>query len=336
MLKILGIETSCDETAVAIVSEDKRILSNQVASQLEHNKYGGVVPEVASRSHMRALDKLVDLALEESGVKLDDIDAIAVTSGPGLIGGVIVGVMYAKAMAASLDKPILEVNHLEGHALTARLTDEVEFPFLLLLVSGGHTQFLAVKNVGEYEILGTTLDDAVGEAFDKTAKLLGLGYPGGPQIEKYAKSGNPKRFKFPRPLTNQKNCSLSFSGLKTAVRRELEKSEIDKTLTYDIAASFQEAVADVLAVKTKYAIQEFLNKYGSEKFFVLSGGVAANQSIRSKVEPVCSEHGFTFHAPPINLCGDNAAMIAWAGIEKYKLGRKDNLNFKPKSRWPLG
>lgn len=336
MLKILGIETSCDETAVAIVSEDKKILSNQVASQIEHNKYGGVVPEVASRSHMRALDKLVDLALEESGVSLEEIDAIAVTSGPGLIGGVIVGVMYAKALAASLDKPILAVNHLEGHALTARLIDEVNFPFLLLLVSGGHTQFLAVNNVGEYELLGTTLDDAVGEAFDKTAKLLGLGYPGGPQIEKSAKSGDSKKFKFPRPLTNQKNCSLSFSGLKTAVRRELEKSDIGEQLAHDIAASFQEAVSDVLAIKTKYAIEEFMKKHSSGRSFVLSGGVAANQFIRASLESVCAENGFSFHAPPVNLCGDNAAMIAWAGIEKYKLGHKDDLNFKPRSRWPLG
>ena len=336
MLKILGIETSCDETAVAIVSEDKKILSNQVASQIEHNKYGGVVPEVASRSHMRALDKLVDMALEESGVTLDAVDAIAVTAGPGLIGGVIVGVMYAKALAASLDKPILAVNHLEGHALTARLTDEVEFPFLLLLVSGGHTQFLSVKNIGEYEILGTTLDDAVGEAFDKTAKLLGLGYPGGPQIEKYAESGDTKRFKFPRPLANQNNCTLSFSGLKTAVRRELEKTEKDEQLVIDIAASFQEAVSDVLALKTQYAIERFSDKYGSGRPFVLSGGVAANQAICGKLEAVCSDNGFSFHAPPIKLCGDNAAMIAWAGIEKYKLGHKDNMNFKPRSRWPLG
>ncbi len=336
MLKILGIETSCDETAVAIVSEDKKILSNQVASQIEHNQYGGVVPEVASRSHMRALDKLVDLALEESGMALEEIDAIAVTAGPGLIGGVIVGVMYAKALAASLGKPVIAVNHLEGHALTARLTDEVEFPFLLLLVSGGHTQFLAVNNVGEYELLGTTLDDAVGEAFDKTAKLLGLGYPGGPQVEKSAKSGDPKKFKFPRPLTNQNNCSLSFSGLKTAVRRELEKSEIDDKLTCDIAASFQGAVSDVLAIKTKYAIEEFMKKHSSGRSFVLSGGVAANQAIRSKLESVCAENGFSFHAPPVNLCGDNAAMIAWAGIEKYKLGHKDSLSFKPRSRWPLG
>lgn len=335
MLKILGIETSCDETAVAIVSEDKRILSNQVFSQIEHNLYGGVVPEVASRSHMRALDHLVDLAVEESDLSLDEIDAIAVTAGPGLIGGVMVGVMYAKALAASLGKPILAVNHLEGHALTARLTDEVEFPFLLLLVSGGHTQFLSVRNIGEYEILGTTLDDAVGEAFDKTAKLLGLGYPGGPQIEKHAKSGDPQRFKFPRPLANQNNCTLSFSGLKTAVRRELEKVEKDDQLVQDIAASFQEAVSDVLVIKTQYAVDEFLNKYESGRSFVLSGGVAANQHIRGKLEYVCSENRFSFHAPPIKLCGDNAAMIAWAGIERYKLGHKNNLNFKPRSRWPL-
>lgn len=339
MLKILGIETSCDETAVAIVTEDRHILSNQIASQIdEHKQYGGVVPEVASRSHMRHLDSLIDNALEEAKCTLDDIDGIAVTAGPGLIGGVIVGVMYAKSIAAALNKPIIAVNHLEGHALTARLTENVTFPFLLLLVSGGHTQFLAVKNVGEYIKLGTTIDDALGEAFDKTAKMLGLDYPGGPMIEKKAKNGSANRFKFPRPLCNLNNCDFSFSGLKTAVKREVElldDKNSEKNIC-DVAASFQCAVTDVLAIKTKKAIEKFRTIFNYlPSSFVLSGGVAANMAIRNKLVSVCEEHQIEFFAPPLYLCGDNAAMIAWAGIEKYKLGLKDELNFQPRSRWPL-
>ena len=338
MIKVLGIETSCDETAVAIVTEDRKILSNQIASQVEHNQYGGVVPEVASRSHMQHLDALIDLALNESKCSLQCIDAIAVTAGPGLIGGVIVGVMYAKAMAAVLEKPIIAVNHLEGHALTARLTEDIEFPFLLLLVSGGHTQFLVVKNVGEYAQLGTTIDDALGEAFDKTAKMLNLGYPGGAIIELKAKLGNSNRFKFPSPLCKIDNCDFSFSGLKTAVRREIEilsEPDSEKNIC-DIAASFQKTVTDILAIKTRKAMQGFMHNFAkAPKSFVISGGVAANNAIRTQLISVCDEYGFKFYAPPLNLCGDNGVMIAWAGIERYKLGLVDQLNFQPRSRWSL-
>lgn len=339
MLRILGIETSCDETAVAIVDDNKCILSNQIASQIdEHKEYGGVVPEVASRSHMRHLDQLIDAAIAESGCSWQDIDAIAVTAGPGLIGGVIVGVMYAKSIASVLNKPIIAVNHLEGHALTARLTEDISFPFLTLLVSGGHTQFLVVKNVGEYEILGTTIDDALGEAFDKTAKILGLGYPGGPALEKKASNGDGNRFKFPKPLCNVKNCDFSFSGLKTAVKREVEALSGKKTEENicDIAASFQKTASEILSVKTLQAINRFNSLFpGADKSFVLSGGVAANKLIRSSLGSCCEKHGFKFFAPPISLCGDNAAMIAWAGIERYKLGLKNKLNFQPRSRWSL-
>ncbi len=339
MLKILGIETSCDETSVAIVTEDKKILSNKIASQIaEHQQYGGVVPEVASRSHMRHLDQLIDSAIKESNCSWQNIDAIAVTAGPGLIGGVIVGVMYAKAMASALNKPIIAINHLEGHALTARLTAEIPFPFLTLLVSGGHTQFLVVKNVGDYKILGTTIDDALGEAFDKSAKMLGLGYPGGPALEKKANNGDSDRFKFPKPLCNVKNCDFSFSGLKTAVKREIEKlgDKDSEQNICDVSASFQKTTAEILAIKTKQAMKEFDELFPhSTKSFVLSGGVAANKLIRDSLNNCCVDNGFEFFAPPISLCGDNAAMIAWAGIERYKLGIEDNINFQPKSRWPL-
>ena len=338
MIKVLGIETSCDETAVSVVSSDRKILSNQIASQIsEHNLYGGVVPEVASRSHMNNLDSLIDKALTESECQLNDLDAIAVTAGPGLIGGVIVGVMYAKSIAAALGKPLIAVNHLEGHALTARLTDNVDFPFLLLLVSGGHTQFLLVKNVGKYTQLGVTLDDAIGEAFDKCAKMLGLGYPGGPMIEKAAVEGDGLKFKFPHPLCNQKNCDMSFSGLKTAVLKE-SKLHSSKTpgLVSDIAASFQKTVSDVLRIKTKIAMSKFVEMIPEAKrTFVVSGGVASNKVIRSSLQQVCLENNFNFCAPPVNLCTDNAAMIAWVGIEKFYYDEFADFDFQPRSRWSL-
>lgn len=372
MLKILGIETSCDETAVAIVSENKDILFSKVMSQIqEHKKYGGVVPEVASRAHMNYLDHLLDEVIAEYP-DLYNIDAIAVTAGPGLIGGVIVGVMYAKAIAAILNKPIIAVNHLEGHALTVRLTEnnQVNYPFLLLLVSGGHTQFCIVNDVADHKKIGSTIDDALGEAFDKVAKMLGLGYPGGAIIEKMAQNGDPKAFTFPKPLCNgenSKNCDFSFSGLKTAIKRQIdilkqnniasqikpyktlatvpiqlsEKSndapmfqDLSNQTTCDIAASFQYTVGEVLKIKAKNAITEFNKRCAHinsnlHKTFVLSGGVAANEYIRNTLSTLCAKYEFRFCVPPIEMCGDNAAMIAWVGIERYKKGLVDQLNFKP-------
>lgn len=338
MLNVLAIETSCDETALAVVREDKEIIYSRTISQVnKHIDYGGIVPEVASRSHLDDLDQLLDEFMALSEFSYHDIDAIAVTAGPGLIGGLIVGVMYAKALSVTLKKPLIAVNHLEGHALTCRLTNNVQYPFLLLLVSGGHSQILLVKDVNDYTKFGTTLDDAVGEAFDKTAKMLGLDYPGGPQIEERAKKGNPNKYKFPRPLIG-KGMDLSFSGLKTAVLRQVEKIGI---LTNgdinDICASFQQAVTDVLSDKVLRAISEFDKLYGTGvlRHFVLSGGVAANQFICSALKEIVQNSGFSFAAPPISLCGDNAVMIAWAAIERYKSHLIDDISFKPRSRWNL-
>ena len=340
MTKILAIETSCDETAIAVVTENREILVNEVISQIsEHKEYGGVVPEVASRAHLNYLDLLIDKVKNQHNIDFNDIDAVAVTAGPGLIGGVIVGVMYAKAIAASLNKPIIAVNHLEGHALTVRLTDNVEYPFLLLLVSGGHTQFLTVKGVGEYTKLGTTLDDALGEAFDKVAKMLGLGYPGGPIIEEMAKKGNPDAFNFPKPLCKVKDCNFSFSGLKTAVKRTIDNIGADnltEDIIYNIAASFQKTITTVLKIKLLNAIEKFQQELeDAPRVFVLSGGVAANIHIREELQTICNDNGFKFYVPPVNLCSDNAAMIAWAAIERYHKGLLNNLSFKPFSRQSL-
>jgi N6-L-threonylcarbamoyladenine synthase len=328
MIKVLGIETSCDDTAVAIVTDSKEILFNEVISQTkEHERYGGVVPEIASRSHLDYLDQLLDK------VSLHDIDAIAVTRGPGLIGGVVVGVMYAKAIAAALDKPIIGVDHLEGHALTVRLTSDIEYPYLLLLVSGGHTRFVAINDVNDYIKLGDTLDDALGEAFDKVAKVLGLGYPGGPVIERMALSGNPHAFKFPMPLSKIDSCDFSFSGLKTSVKYKVDAlGELDEQTMNDIAASFQYTVGEILKTKLVKAIAQYGSKSNR---FVLSGGVAANKYLRGLLEETCQEHRFEFYAPPIGLCADNAAMIAWAGIERFKAGLVDGLGFGAYSRSSL-
>ncbi|MBP9791930.1 MAG: tRNA (adenosine(37)-N6)-threonylcarbamoyltransferase complex transferase subunit TsaD [Rickettsiales bacterium] len=337
MIKILAIETSCDETAVAVVSEDKNVHFNRIISQAQkHAKYGGIIPEIASRSHLDDLDSLLAELQLLQDFSYNNIDAIAVTAGPGLIGGLIVGVMYAKALSATLKKPIIAVNHLEGHALTCRLTNDVEYPFLLLLVSGGHSQILIVNSVNEYIKLGTTLDDAVGEAFDKTAKMLGLGYPGGPVIEQRAKLGDKTKYKFPRPLSGQ-GMDLSFSGLKTSVLRQIEKIEkLSEQDINDICASFQEAVKDVLCDKISRAMLEFIAKHGTAKrSFVVSGGVAANQFICNELKKLCNEHHFSFYAPPISLCGDNAVMIAWAAIERFQAGFIDDITFRPKSRWDL-
>lgn len=331
---VLGIETSCDETAAAVVRDDRIILSNALISQISgHQPYGGVVPENAARAHLDHLHPLIEKALKDANVTLDDLDGIAVTAGPGLIGGVLVGVMTAKAIAAAKNLPFIAVNHLEGHALTARLTHDLPFPFLLLLISGGHCQFLEVTGVGQYRLLGSTIDDAIGEAFDKVARIFGLDYPGGPAVEKLAQTGNGKRFSLPRPLKGREGCDFSFSGLKTAVRMIAEKhtplSPQDKA---DLAASFQEAIADCLEER---ALNAFKMLQVPCKHFVVAGGVAANTALRLKLSNISAAHGFTFVAPPLALCTDNAAMIAWVGIEKLRLGQQSSLNFIPVPRWPL-
>ncbi|MCX7338579.1 MAG: tRNA (adenosine(37)-N6)-threonylcarbamoyltransferase complex transferase subunit TsaD [Alphaproteobacteria bacterium] len=337
-MKILGIETSCDETAAAVVqgsaAPSDRILSNVILSQIEeHEPYGGVVPEIAARAHLNYLPKIIQQALTESNISLDQINAIAVTGGPGLIGGVLVGIMAAKAMAIALNKPLLAINHLEGHALTIRLTHDLLFPYLLLLASGGHCQFVLVSGLGRYHVLGRTIDDAAGEAFDKIAKLMGLDYPGGPALEQCAKLGDPNRFDLPRPLSGRVGCDLSFSGLKTATRLLIQKSQpLSEQMAADISACFQHTVAESLAEKANNAIQMIP---ASVKSFVVAGGVAANQTIRNRLQTVCDQHGLAFLAPPLRLCTDNAAMIAWAGLERMRLGLVDDLSFAPRPRWPL-
>ena len=331
---VLGIESSCDETAAAVVAGDGRILSNVVLSQLDdHRIYGGVVPEIAARAHVNHLDGLIRRALEEAGIGLGDIDAVAATAGPGLIGGVIVGLTTAKAIALGAGKPLIGINHLEGHALTPRLVSGVGFPYLLLLVSGGHCQLLAVEGVGRYRRLGTTIDDAVGEAFDKTAKLLGLGYPGGPAVERAAASGNAARFTLPRPLIGRPGCDFSFSGLKTAVRETV--AALPKPLSdqdrADVAAAFQTVVGAVIVDRTRRA----LDMLAAPCPLVVAGGVAANGHIRARLQALATALGIDFVAPPLQLCTDNAAMIAWAGVEHFKAGHSDALDLKPRARWPL-
>lgn len=342
-MRILGIETSCDETAAAIVERDDkgkgRILSNIVLSQIaEHEPYGGVVPEIAARAHVEALDTLIEKALSEAGMKLDEVDAIAATAGPGLIGGLIVGLMTAKALALASGKPFYAINHLEGHALTARLTDQLDFPYLLLLVSGGHTQMVLVRGLDDYERLGTTIDDALGEAFDKTAKLLGLPYPGGPAVERMAKQGDAKRFALPRPLKGEARLDFSFSGLKTAVRQTAtEIAPLSDQDVADICASFQEAVADTLSDRVRRSLERFKQQFPDHQSpaLIVAGGVAANKTLREALETLCKTHGFSFIAPPHELCTDNAAMIAWAGAERAASKAADSLAIAPRSRWPL-
>ncbi|MBW8284068.1 MAG: tRNA (adenosine(37)-N6)-threonylcarbamoyltransferase complex transferase subunit TsaD [Rhizobium sp.] len=344
-LRILGIETSCDETAAAVVSrfEDGtgRIDADVVLSQLdEHSAYGGVVPEIAARAHVDALDSLIEEALARAEVKLADIDAIAATAGPGLIGGLLVGLMTGKAIARATGKPLYAVNHLEGHALTARLTDNLSFPYLMLLVSGGHTQLVLVRGVGDYERWGTTIDDALGEAFDKTAKLLGLPYPGGPEVEKAAASGDAKRFAFPRPLVGEARLDFSFSGLKTAVRQAAEGiAPVSDQDIADICASFQRAISRTLDDRIGRGLLRFLTEFPQTDglpALVVAGGVAANQELRRTLQALCDRHGFRFVAPPHHLCTDNAVMIAWAGLERMALGMPaDPLDVQPRSRWPL-
>jgi N6-L-threonylcarbamoyladenine synthase len=337
---VLGIETSCDETAAALVTDRREVLADIVLSQLaEHRPYGGVVPEIAARSHLEHLDRLIAEAMKEARVGFAEIDAIAATGGPGLIGGVIVGVTTAKAIAAVQGRPFIAVNHLEGHALTARLTDDIAFPFLLLLVSGGHCQLLVVEEVGCYRRLGTTVDDAAGEAFDKGAKLLGLGYPGGPAIEAAARAGDPSRFELPRPMVGRPGADFSFSGLKTALRQRVAAlagvSALGERDQADLAAALQAAIADCLADRTANAIALARASHPELSALVVAGGVAANQHIRSRLETVASAGGLPLVAPPVRLCTDNAAMIAWAGIERLRRGLTDGLDFAPRPRWPL-
>lgn len=334
---VLGIETSCDETAAAIVDDRRRILAHVVRAQIdEHSRWGGVVPEIAARAHLDYLPAVVRQVLGDAALAPGQLDGIAATCGPGLIGGVIVGATAAKGMAFALDKPFVAVNHLEGHALTARLTDDVPFPFLLLLVSGGHCQLLIAEGVGRYQVLGTTLDDAAGEAFDKVAKMLGLGFPGGPAVERAALAGDPAAFPLPRPLLRQAHCDFSFSGLKTAVRQTLEKlgrapTEQEKC---NLAAAFQVAVADCLVDRSVRAMGLFRDRYESGTF-VVSGGVAANGLIRARLAAAAEGAGLGCVAPPLALCTDNAAMIAWAGVERLRLELRDGLDFRPRPRWPL-
>lgn len=344
-MNVLGIETSCDETAAAIVNAQTGMVAQRLLSQTEeHAPYGGVVPEIASRAHMDHLDRLIAETMKEAGMDYADLDGIAATAGPGLIGGVIVGVMTAKAIASVHNKPFIAVNHLEGHALTVRIPHSipdahVEFPYLMLLVSGGHCQFLVVEGVGRYHYLGGTLDDALGEAFDKTAKMLGLGYPGGPKVEALAREGDAKRFTLPKPLCNRKICDFSFSGLKTAVRTVVHELRGGDGITQqdkaDICASFQYTVGEVVTSRLKYAVQRYRELHPDGTMLVLAGGVAANQYLCGLLEGVAKNHGLTMVSPPIALCTDNAAMIAWAGLERLRLGQQNNLDFAPRARWPL-
>ncbi len=334
---VLGIETSCDETAVAIVDDARRLRANLVLSQIAaHRPFGGVVPEIAARAHLEQLSPMITRALAEAELTMGDLEGIAATSGPGLIGGVFVGAVLAKALAVARGLPFVAVNHLEGHALTVRLTDRQDFPYLLLLVSGGHCQLVAVEGVGRYRRYGTTLDDAVGEAFDKTAKLLGLGFPGGPAVERAAVGGDPRRFSLPRPLLGRANLDFSFAGLKTAVRRQAEGlAEDDRQGRADLAASFQAAVADVLGDRARRALARFRDETGQPGPLVVAGGVAANAMLRQRLAETAAASGSELVAPPPVLCTDNAAMIAWAGLERLRLGLASPLDTPARPRWPL-
>lgn len=341
---IFGLESSCDDTAAAVLRHGDggtEILSSKVFGQTDlHANFGGVVPEIAARAHTEKLDHMVEAALTEAKVSLKDIDAIAVTAGPGLIGGVMAGVMCAKGIAVGTGKPLIGVNHLAGHALTPRLTDNLDFPYLMLLVSGGHCQFLIVHSATKFERLGGTIDDAPGEAFDKVAKLIGLPQPGGPSIEQAALNGDPKRFKFPRPLLDRDGCDLSFSGLKTAVLRERDKlvalqGGLFVQDQHDIAASFQSAVTDTLAEKTRRAVQIYLSHSPANPAISVAGGVAANRQICDALQAIAEQHQTRFTAPPLALCTDNAAMIAWVGIERFQLGLFDDMSLAARPRWPL-
>ena len=340
-ITFLGIETSCDETAAAVIRENDKgtadILSNIVSSQIEeHKKFGGVVPELAARAHLENIEYIIDTALKESKISIDELDGVAATAGPGLIVCLTIGLNIGKAIAAFSNKPFIGVNHLEGHALSPGLEKKIKFPYLLLLISGGHTQFLIVKDVNEYEQLGTTIDDALGEAFDKTAKMLDLGYPGGPNVEKFSKLGDKNFFKLPEPIINKAGCNLSFAGLKTAVLRESKKINGEDKLKYNLAASFQNTINKILYKKTKVAVRMFREKTKKENFqLIVAGGVAANESIRKNLLILSNEMGFETIYPDLKFCGDNAAMIAWAGVQRFKKNMIDDITVSAKSRWPL-
>ena len=340
-LTFLGIETSCDETAASVIRENHKqtadILSNVVSSQItEHKKFGGVVPELAARAHLENIEYIIEKSIKESSTSLKDIDGVAATAGPGLMVCLNVGLNIGKSIAAFSNKPFIAVNHLEGHALSPGLMNKIQFPYLLLLISGGHSQYLIVKDVNSYEQLGTTIDDALGEAFDKTAKMLDLGYPGGPAVEKFSKLGDEKFYKLPEPIINRAGCNLSFAGLKTAVLKESKKIKNNQQLRYNLAASFQNTINKILYKKTKIAIEEFKNKTKINKIeFVVAGGVAANKSIRSNLTKLSEEMNCKITFPNLEFCGDNAAMIAWAGIKRFKKNLINNLNISAKSRWPL-
>tara|TARA_B100000674_G_scaffold497494_1_gene531479 strand:+ start:2704 stop:3771 length:1068 start_codon:yes stop_codon:yes gene_type:complete len=341
-IRVLGIETSCDETSVSVVEKSKngdvKILSNIIKSQLDvHRDFGGVVPELAARAHSEIIDKIASLAIRKSKIKLNELDAVAATAGPGLLGGLIVGTVFAKTLASALNIPFIAINHLEGHALSVQLENKIDFPYLLLLVSGGHTEFTIIKKFKQYKRIGTTLDDALGEAFDKSARLLNLGYPGGPQIEKCAKRGNPNKYSFPLPLINEKNCHVSFSGLKSSIAQTVQNKKITSKFKCDVSASFQKTIGEILKIKTVRALDEMRSnvKSKSKVNIVVAGGVAANNFIRSELKNIEANEDCKFYFPSLKLCTDNGAMIAYAGIERFERGLFSKLNFKPKPRWPL-
>ena len=340
-ITFLGIETSCDETAAAVIRENDNstadIMSNIVSSQIkEHKKYGGVVPELAARAHLENIEVVIEKSLKESGLKLSEIDGVAATAGPGLIVCLTVGLNIGKSIAAFSNKPFVGVNHLEGHALSPGLENQINFPYLLLLVSGGHTQYLVVHDVNKYEQLGTTIDDALGEAFDKTAKMLGLSYPGGPEVEKISELGDGNYFKLPLPIINRAGCNLSFAGLKTAVLKISKNIKNDTKMKQNLAASFQFTINKILYEKTKIALEKFKHITKKKHInFVVAGGVAANKSIRLTLNKLTSENNIKIIYPNIKYCGDNAAMIAWAGIKRFNKKLIDNLSIPTKSRWPL-
>lgn len=342
---VLGIETSCDETAMAVVNDKKEILSHIVVSQINiHKEFGGVVPEIASRNHLDVIDNVLIKVLKDANIELKDIDVIAATTGPGLIGGVVVGTVFSKMLASILNKPFIAVNHLEAHALTSRMTSDIEFPFLLFLLSGGHCQILQAINVGKYKKIGETIDDALGECFDKVGTMLGIEYPAGPKIEQFAKLGDENKYKFAKPLIDNtgkardKNYDLmfSFSGLKTCIRREIEKMEsLSKQDIYDICASFQKTVIEILTDRLENVFKKFKNENISMKSLVIAGGVSANQYIKNNLSELCKKYNYNVITPPLKLCTDNGVMAAWAGLERFKANLISDLKVCPKSRWEL-
>ena len=341
-IRVLGIETSCDETSVSIVEKTRKgkinILSNIVRSQLDiHEDFGGVVPELAARAHSEIIDQICNLAMNKAKIKFNELSAISATAGPGLLGGLIVGTVFAKTLASALKLPFIAVNHLEGHALSVQLENQIPYPYLLLLVSGGHTEFTVVKQFNNYKRIGTTLDDALGEAFDKTARLLNLGYPGGPQIEKCALRGNPNKYHFPMPLIHEKNCDFSFSGLKSSVAQLVLNKKITEKFKCDVSASFQKTISEILIKKTQRAVDIFndMNKKQKTVNIVVAGGVAANKYLRGSLKAMEEKSNVRFFFPSLHLCTDNGAMIAYAGVERYERNLFNKLNFKPRPRWPL-